>query len=88
MTQQLDLLDAARTVAGECEYGQPGTCTRPATHVAHGHWVRGPKNAPVEGDCAIRCCLRHANYYATAWCPHYPGQRDSAWIEILPEAAS
>lgn len=63
-----------------CEYGA-GTkdegllCDRPRTHAAV--WQQDAKTGRVE------CCLDHANYYATAWCPHYPGERTTVWMERL-----
>lgn len=65
-----------------CNYGQPKfgkerPCREPATHGAR--WAKDDKSGGID------CCLGHANYYAVAWCPRYPGERSIAWIEILSD---
>lgn len=75
VTSQMDLL--APLDEGLCNYGTPpsGTpdrpCSEPATHGA-----RWSKDGATGG---IDCCLKHANYYANAWC----GYSGVAWIDIL-----
>ena len=70
---------------GRCEYGEPGTCDRPATHAVFGRTDSGPH----AGDLARRdCCLDHANYYARGWLQPqllYPGVRGAVWIEPLEQ---
>lgn len=82
MTQE-SLFDAAADAAGLCRYGETGTCTKPATHRAHG--------LNNNGHHAVRdCCREHADYYAGAWCPFslkmgfagLPGI-EAAWVEII-----
>jgi len=75
-----------------CRYGSPKPgearpCSRPATHAAC--WeipathLDGTPNCRA-GHGRIECCLDHANYYATAWVPHYPHEVGAAWIDVLP----
>lgn len=88
---QLDLL--AGVDSGLCQYGTPKLgekrpCNEPATHRAcwfvPATYVDGTPN-PRAGTGGIDCCLSHANYYATAWCPLNPLVTiapDAAWIEV------
>lgn len=86
MSAQLDLF--AVLDEGLCEYGKPERrCSRRATHGARSHipshFRDGTENTRA-GDYGIDCCRSHANYYATAWFPPFPGMTDSCWIEVLP----
>lgn len=89
MTIQLDLL--ADLDVGLCRYGLPKLgeqrpCVEPATHAAC--WLIPPAYLdgtpnPRAGSGRIECCRRHADYYASAWVPRYPGEVGSAWIDVL-----
>lgn len=93
---QLSLLDERgdALTQGRCTY--PG-CLATATHAAEARWSRGVtpswctdgppvpyQQAPTSGFVRRACCRTHANYYATAWAPIYPGQNDTAWVALLP----
>lgn len=79
--EEVGIFAAAHLAAGLCRYGEPGTCTLPATHVAVGRADSGPHAGHV---ARIECCLAHANYYALGWLgPYliYPAMRGAVWIE-------
>lgn len=80
-----DLFSAADLDAGTCE---SPTCDRPATHAARFEHFESKEDGWTPAGAVItyggmRCCLTHANYYAEAWLPIYPGQFGAAWIDIL-----
>lgn len=62
------------------------SCDAPRTHAACGEI--GPLNFDGtpnvrQGSARVECCLWHANYFANAWCPYYPFEMGSAWLETL-----
>jgi hypothetical protein len=79
-------------VIGLCNYGTPKLgesrpCSRPATHRAcweiPKYHLDGSTRNVRAGSGSIECCRDHADYYATAWTPHYPMESGAAWIEII-----
>lgn len=85
-----DLFASANTAASGCEYPD---CAELATVVARFEHMTATFMHPDYGPCDLAeneityggraCCLTHANYYAEAWCPRYPGERSAAWLDII-----